>query len=166
MLAGPVTDQAALHGLLAKVGDLGLPLLSVRRVDPEQDSPAEPPHDVDAGEGGRTRMYATITKLQVKAEEQAVEAVEGLSVLLDEAGGLPGLLQGRVVRSGPRELVMVTVYESEARRRGGRRADAPQAGRDDRARRHRRTRPMGRTGGRRVAMTDLHGANLDREEGR
>ena len=37
MLAGPVTDQAALHGLLAKVGDLGLPLLSVRRIDPEQE---------------------------------------------------------------------------------------------------------------------------------
>ncbi len=33
--AGPVADQAALHGLLAKVRDLGLPLLSVRRIDPE-----------------------------------------------------------------------------------------------------------------------------------
>jgi hypothetical protein len=31
-LAGPVVDQAALHGLLAKVRDLGLPLLSVHRV--------------------------------------------------------------------------------------------------------------------------------------
>jgi hypothetical protein len=35
-IAGPVADQAALHGLLAKVRDLGLPLLSVRRIDPEQ----------------------------------------------------------------------------------------------------------------------------------
>jgi hypothetical protein len=34
-LTGSVVDQAALHGLLAKVGDLGLPLLSVRRIDPE-----------------------------------------------------------------------------------------------------------------------------------
>jgi hypothetical protein len=32
-IAGPVTDQAALHGLLAKVRDLGLELLSVRRTD-------------------------------------------------------------------------------------------------------------------------------------
>ncbi len=29
LLAGPVVDQAALHGLLRKVRDLGLPLLSV-----------------------------------------------------------------------------------------------------------------------------------------
>jgi hypothetical protein len=34
LIAGPVVDQAALHGLLAKVRDLGLPLLSVQRVGP------------------------------------------------------------------------------------------------------------------------------------
>lgn len=32
LLTGPVLDQAALHGLLKKVRDLGLPLLSVARV--------------------------------------------------------------------------------------------------------------------------------------
>jgi hypothetical protein len=36
VLAGPVADQAALHGLLAKIRDLGLPLLSVRRLDPDR----------------------------------------------------------------------------------------------------------------------------------
>ena len=34
VIAGPVTDQAALHGLLAKVRDLGLELLEIRRTDP------------------------------------------------------------------------------------------------------------------------------------
>jgi hypothetical protein len=35
VIAGSVVDQAALHGLLAKVRDLGLELLEVRRTDPD-----------------------------------------------------------------------------------------------------------------------------------
>lgn len=37
LLTGPVVDQAALHGLLRKVRDLGLTLLSVNTVPPETD---------------------------------------------------------------------------------------------------------------------------------
>ena len=36
LLTGPVVDQAALHGLLKKVRDLGLPLLSLVRLNGEQ----------------------------------------------------------------------------------------------------------------------------------
>jgi len=36
LLTGPVVDQAALHGLLKKVRDLAMPLLSVMRVTPGQ----------------------------------------------------------------------------------------------------------------------------------
>ena len=36
LLTGPVVDQAALHGLLKKMRDLGLPLLLVNRVEPKQ----------------------------------------------------------------------------------------------------------------------------------
>ena len=34
-ISGPVADQAALHGLLTKVRDLGLFLISVRHLDPD-----------------------------------------------------------------------------------------------------------------------------------
>jgi hypothetical protein len=47
LIAGPVVDQAALHGLLQKVRDTGLPLVSVRHVEPgppasTTDSPSTP----------------------------------------------------------------------------------------------------------------------------
>lgn len=38
-MEGPITDQSALHGLLIKIRNLGLPLISLNRVEP------------DAGEG-------------------------------------------------------------------------------------------------------------------
>ena len=44
VIHGPVVDQAALHGLLQKVRDLGLPLVSVTQVEPDQpDAPASGP---------------------------------------------------------------------------------------------------------------------------
>ena len=40
VLRGPVADEAALHGLLRKVRDLGVPLISVTRIpDPSRRTP-------------------------------------------------------------------------------------------------------------------------------
>ena len=43
LIAGPVVDQSALHGLLAKVRDTGLPLVSVEHVksDPNSTDPRQ-----------------------------------------------------------------------------------------------------------------------------
>ena len=45
IIHGPVADQAALHGLLQKVRDTGLPLVSVTCVEP--DRPGVPPASLD-----------------------------------------------------------------------------------------------------------------------
>jgi hypothetical protein len=37
VIRGPVTDQAALHGLLTRVRDLGLPLIAVTQLEPESE---------------------------------------------------------------------------------------------------------------------------------
>jgi hypothetical protein len=37
LLSGYLVDQAALHGLLKKVRDIGLPLLSVKNVEPNNE---------------------------------------------------------------------------------------------------------------------------------
>jgi hypothetical protein len=36
LLNGPVVDQSALHGILKKIRNLGMPLLSVNVVDPDR----------------------------------------------------------------------------------------------------------------------------------
>ncbi|MEP6816010.1 MAG: hypothetical protein ABI873_10710 [Marmoricola sp.] len=44
LIEGPVVDQAALHGLLSRLRDIGLPVLSVTHVDPTTPTePAGPP---------------------------------------------------------------------------------------------------------------------------
>lgn len=35
LLSGPVVDQSALHGILKKIRDLGMPLLSLNSFDPD-----------------------------------------------------------------------------------------------------------------------------------
>ncbi|HEV3362997.1 MAG TPA: hypothetical protein VG795_02450, partial [Acidimicrobiia bacterium] len=46
-IRGPVVDQAALHGLLQKLRDVGMPLVSVTQVDPDRrDEPAIEPRGV------------------------------------------------------------------------------------------------------------------------
>ena len=45
VLAGPIRDQAELHGVLAKIRDLGLPLIAVQPVDLDVPSNSVQRHD-------------------------------------------------------------------------------------------------------------------------
>lgn len=42
VISGLLPDQPALHGLLAKIRDLGLHLISVRRLDPDETEKRDP----------------------------------------------------------------------------------------------------------------------------
>jgi hypothetical protein len=42
VMEGPVVDQSALHGLLNRLRDIGLPLISVTRIDPQPSPTATP----------------------------------------------------------------------------------------------------------------------------
>ncbi len=47
ILTGPVADQAALHGLLRRVRDLGVPLISVMEIEPTQADGPDATADAD-----------------------------------------------------------------------------------------------------------------------
>ena len=42
ILSGPIADQAALHGVLLKIRDMGLSLLEVKRGSPAQNADGSP----------------------------------------------------------------------------------------------------------------------------
>jgi hypothetical protein len=53
ILTGPIVDQTALHGVLIKIRDLGLPLLSLVRIEPEREHESNLlVHQKEEGRGG------------------------------------------------------------------------------------------------------------------
>jgi len=53
VLTGQVTDQAALHGLLQRIRDLGLPLIAVTRMSADTTATARPPSDQTVTKGNQ-----------------------------------------------------------------------------------------------------------------
>lgn len=53
LLSGEIVDQSALHGVLNKVRDLGLPLMAVSRIKPMPEGLQPIQHDDEKGAGER-----------------------------------------------------------------------------------------------------------------
>jgi hypothetical protein len=68
LLSGPVTDQSALHGLLKKVRDLGMPLISV--------NPVEPTHHVDQVSNNPIHQYCSIEGVKMISNAKVNETGE------------------------------------------------------------------------------------------
>ena len=70
LLTGPVVDQAALHGLLKKVRDLGMPLVSVSPVEPGQADASDVNHNAQV-QFNETHPYRS--KKEKKIEHKQID---------------------------------------------------------------------------------------------
>jgi len=110
VMAGVMTDQPALHGLLTRIRDLGLCLVSVRRI-----GPAETP-----GNGTeyvrRRHMSAVIRTTRFEIDPEAVpELIARRNALIAAVRkDFDGLTQARLARVSDREWTDTWVWESEA----------------------------------------------------
>ena len=69
ILTGDIIDQAALHGLLKKIRDLGLPLLSVNRIPTAEDQLAAPDPEIQIDEAAEQGATALETSKSTAAPE-------------------------------------------------------------------------------------------------
>jgi hypothetical protein len=53
-ITGAIQDQAALHGVIAKIRDIHMPLISVNPIEPEQETKVVEPEGEDRGDVNST----------------------------------------------------------------------------------------------------------------
>ncbi len=75
ILSGPITDQAALHGILNGIRDLGLSLISVQRVDPDKNR-RDPSHIKQCVKG--EKMTTNQKTLKVEQLERYGKSISDL----------------------------------------------------------------------------------------
>lgn len=85
LLVATVRDQAALHGLLQRIQDMGLPLVAMRRIDPQREG---------GGSGGRP----TDAPLEVELELRGPISLLDLSMVSDHTLRAPDVVSRLTLR--------------------------------------------------------------------
>jgi ketosteroid isomerase-like protein len=84
-LTGPLRDQAELHGVLARVRDLGLPLIAVRRLDCDSTWADEPTADRQPAERTPQMTHDSIPELVRRwADAESRSDAEALEALMTD----------------------------------------------------------------------------------
>lgn len=96
LLSGLVADQAALHGLLKKVRDLGMPLVSVSQVQPDETHPYRSKKE--------RQMYENKSLNQIKQIGIGLAFITFPMLFVFAFAVHPGLLQPRLL--SPEELIL------------------------------------------------------------
>ncbi len=90
-LRGPLRDQAALHGVLARVRDLGLSLVAVRRLDCDEIQAAGPEDGNDLREGSAKMSHDQIPELVRRwADAESRSDADALDALMTDDCTLVG----------------------------------------------------------------------------
>jgi|GEM_PF-761847 len=80
LINGPIRDQAALHGILTKIRDLGLYLLSVVCVE------LEPEEEINVGKTNTSNMVNSQTSQQAAQSSHAFKGLDRLVGAWEESG--------------------------------------------------------------------------------
>lgn len=111
LLTGTVVDQAALHGLLKKVRDLGMPLVSVNRIQPDATHPFDSRKEQDMNTNAETIRHEG-TKIDVRLKLSALWIALMLLYIYADIISLhkPGVIEGIMAgRMGPFPVTQVSL---------------------------------------------------------
>jgi hypothetical protein len=93
VIHGPVADQAALHGLLARVRDIGLPLISITQAEPSPPGRPPPSAPTRPPETDMTTTAAATTSTRTPQDRtRGFARASGLFYLLTFAASIPAWL--------------------------------------------------------------------------
>jgi hypothetical protein len=103
LLTGPVIDQAALHGLLKKVRDLGMPLVSVNQVQFNETHP----YRSKKGEKMNT------TKENPHGTNRKTSIIVGVLYIIGTVAGILSVVLSTPILDGPDFLIKVSSNETQ-----------------------------------------------------